>query len=198
MLVSLSEEADASDGSDGATAPRVLAEAGEDLFPFRPQWLDARTLLYTADGGLRRLDVGPSPSDSEAEPAASAETAVEVIPMSAELGVRRPPERRGRIRTDSAEALPVRGIIRPSVSPDGTRLLYAALGDIWTAPLDGSEGPLPVTRDTWLDTDPVWLPDGESVLFASDRGGTMDLWEKRLDSGPGAGLVQLTARLGPR
>ena len=197
VLVPLSEETDASDGSEGATAPRVLAGAGEDLFPFRPQWLDARTLLYTADGGLRRLDVGSSsPSDAEAEPAASAETAAEVIPMSAGLGVRRPPERRGRIRTDSAEALPVRGIIRPSVSPDGTRLLYAALGDIWTAPLDGSEAPLPVTRDTWLDTDPVWLPDGESVLFASDRGGTMDLWEKRLDSGPGAGLVQLTARLG--
>ena len=196
VLAPLSEETETADGSEVATAPRVLAGAGEDLFPFRPQWLDARTLLYTADGGLRRLDVGSSPGDAEAEPAASADAVAEAIPMSAELGVRRPPERRGRIRTDSAEALPVRGIIRPSVSPDGTRLLYAALGDIWTAPLDGSEAPLPLTRDTWLDTDPVWLPDGESVLFASDRGGTMDLWEKRLDSGPGAGLVQLTARLG--
>ena len=42
----------------------------------------------------------------------------------------------------------------------------------------------------------MWLPDGQGVLFASDRGGTMDIWEKRLDSGPGAGLTQLTARLG--
>lgn len=196
VLAPLSGEAEASETSDETAAPRVLAGAGEDLFPFRPQWLDGRTLLYTADGGIRRLDVGPPPDDPEAATSASAEAVAEAIPMSAELGVRRPPERRGRIRTDSAENLPVRGIIRPSVSPDGTRLLYAALGDIWTAPLDGSEAPLPLTRDTWLDTDPVWLPDGRGVLFASDRGGTMDIWEKQLGSGPGAGLIQLTARLG--
>lgn len=189
----------ATEGSDPAeederTATRVLAGAGEDLFPFRPQWLDDETLLYTGDGGIRRLGVGPPPEDAEAAESASA--AAELVPMSAALGVRRPPERRGRIRTESEETLPVRGIVRPSISPDGTRLLYAALGDIWTAPLDGSEAPLPLTRDTWLDTDPVWLPDGASVLFASDRGGTMDIWEKRLGSGPGAGLSQLTARLG--
>ena len=185
-----------SEGDDSARAgPRALAGAGEDLFPFRPQWLDERTLLYTADGGIRRLDVGVPADDSEAASTAPA-AAPELVPMSVELAVRRPPERRGRIRSETEEAVPVRGIIRPSVSPDGATLLYAALGDIWTAPLDGSEAPLPVTRDTWLDTDPVWMPDGASVLFASDRGGTMDIWEKRLDSGPGAGLVQLTARLG--
>ena len=184
------EEADGSEDEANASLAeaRVLAGAGEDLFPFRPQWLDDQTLLYTADGGIRRLGVGTPPADPEA--------VAEHIPMSAELFVRRPPERRGRIRTELEEDLPVRGIVRPSVSPDGTRILYAALGDIWTAPLDGSEAPLPLTRDTWLDTDPVWLPDGTSVIFASDRGGTMDIWEKRLGSGPGTGLVQLTARLG--
>ena len=183
-------------GEEGeAGAPRTLAGAGEDLFPFRPQWLDERTLLYTGDGEIRRIAVGTPADDPEAatEPA---DAVPERVPMTAELGVRRPPERRGRIRGETSGALPVRGIIRPSVSPDGTTLLYAALGDIWTAPLDGSEAPLPVTRDTWLDTDPIWLPDGQSVIFASDRGGTMDIWEKRLGSGPGAGLIQLTARLG--
>ena len=187
-------DADPPESEDDAGAPRALAGGGEDIFPFRPQWLDARTLLYTADGGIRRLEIAEDSAAPEEASSDAAEAAA--IPMSAELAVRRPPERHGRIRTESEEPMPVRGIIRPSVSPDGTRLLYAALGDIWTAPLDGSEAPLPVTRDTWLDTDPVWLPDGASVLFASDRGGTMDIWEKRLDSGPGGGLVQLTARLG--
>lgn len=192
-LAPLAAGGEAAGGDDEAVAPRALAGAGADLFPFRPQWLDERTLLYTADGGIRRLDLG-----LPGEPASgtSPETVAEPVPISAELVVRRPPERRGRIRTDAAEDLPVRGVIRPGISPDGTRLLYAALGDLWTAPLDGSEAPLPLTRDTWLDTDPVWLPDGTGVLFASDRGGTMDIWEKQLGSGPGAGFVQLTARLG--
>ncbi len=176
--------------SGARTLPAVLTAAGEDLFPFRPQWLDADTLLYTADGGIRRLGIG-SAGVSGGEPEAP-----ERVPMSLTLAVRRAPERRGKIRTGSTEAMPVRGILRPSVSPDGTRLLYAALGDLWTAPLDGSAAPQPLTRDSWLDTDPVWLPDGQSVLFASDRGGTMDLWEKRLDSGPGAGLTRHTGRLG--
>lgn len=187
-------DADSLDSEADAGAPRSLAGGGEDIFPFRPQWLDARTLLYTADGGIRRLEMAVDPASPEEASAGAGEATA--IPMSAELAVRRPPERRGRVRTEEREPMPVRGIIRPSVSPDGNRLLYAALGDIWTAPLDGSEAPLPVTRDTWLDTDPVWLPDGASVLFASDRGGTMDIWEKRLDSGPGGGLFQLTARLG--
>lgn len=192
-LAAATEGSDPADEDERAT-PRVLPGAGEDLFPFRPQWLDDETLVYTGDGGIRRLAVGLPPEGAEA--GESAAVAAQLVPMSAELGVRRPPERRGKIRTESEETLPVRGIIRPSISPDGTRLLYAALGDIWTAPLDGSEAPLPLTRDTWLDTDPVWLPDGASVLFASDRGGTMDIWEKRLGSGPGAGLTQLTSRLG--
>ena len=173
------------DPSDREGALRTLAGGGEDIFPFRPQWLDARTLLYTADGGIRRLEMAGDPAAPEEASAGAGEATA--IPMSAELAVRRPPERRGRIRTESEEPRPVRGIIRPSISPDGTRLLYAALGDIWTAPLDGSEAPLPVTRDTWLDTDPVWLPDGASVLFASDRGGTMDIWGKTAGLGTPGG-----------
>ncbi len=169
---------------EAAAAPRILAGAGEDIFPFRPQWTDRETLVHTADGVIRRYSLG------DPEPAA------ETVPMSVALAFRRAPPRRGTIRTGAADPQPVRGIVRPSLSPDGARLLYAALGDIWTAPLDGSEAPLPMTRDTWLDTDPVWLPDGASILFASDRGGTMDIWEKRLGAGPGAGLTQLTARIG--
>ena len=183
-----------------APEPRLLNNAGHDLFPFRPQWADADTLLYTADGAIRRLAVPAAPTDpTEPEPDTTTAPAPETIPFTAELTVRRPPRHRGRLRTDADEPLPVRGVIRPSLSPDGRTLLYAALGDLWTLPLDPSgapRAPRPLTRDTWEDTDPIWAPDSESVLFASDRRGTMDLWEKRLDSAPGAGLTQLTSRLG--
>ncbi len=161
--------------------PRVLEGAGADIFPFRPVWLDEQTLLYSGDGGIQRL--GP-------------EGEVETVAFSARLGVVRPPTPKGKVRTGMPGRQPVHGIIRPTLSPDGTRVLYAALGDLWVAPLDGSEAPLPLTRDSFLDTDPVWLPDGSGVIFASDRRGTMDLWEKSVDSAPGAGLVQITSGLG--
>ncbi len=193
----------AADPAENTPAPelRLLDNAGDDLFPFRPQWADADTLLYTADGALRRLAVPETPTDpTEPDPAdATTATAPETIPFTAELTVRRPPRRRARLRTEADEPLPVRGVIRPSLSPDGKTLLYAALGDLWTLPLDtgdAPQAPRPLTRDTWEDTDPLWAPDGRSVLFASDRRGSMDLWEKRLDSAPGAGLTQLTSRLG--
>ncbi len=166
---------------DADANPGAFRGAGADIFPFRPTWLDDETLLYTGDGAIQRLVAGGEP---------------EAIAFSAEFTVTRPPTPRGTIRTEAEGPQPVRGIVRPSLSPDGTRVLYAALGDLWIAPLDGSEAPLPLTRDSFLDTDPIWLPDGSGVIFASDRGGTMDIWEKRVDSAPGSGLVQITSGAG--
>lgn len=176
--------------------PAVLRPAGEDIFPFPPQWLDEDTLLYTADGRITRLTAPaptiPADTDTDAPPAPTP------VPFTAELAVRAPRVRPGRIRAEAEDPQPVRGIVRPSLSPDGKTLLYAALGDLWLLPLDPDtpEAPRPLTRDGWEDTDPIWAPDGRSVIFASDRRGTMDLWEKRADSAPGAGLTQLTTRLG--
>lgn len=201
-IVPLTPSDDTAD--DTATAPtnepRLLDGAGDDIFPFRPQWADADTLLYTADGAIQRLSLTEAtPTEATPGPALADQTAAATIPFTAELTVRRPPRLRGRLRTDADEPLPVRGAIRPTLSPDGSTLLYAALGDLWTLPLrtaGAPEAPRPLTRDGWEDTDPIWAPDGQSVVFSSDRRGTMDLWEKRLDSAPGAGLTQLTSRLG--
>ena len=187
----------ASDANAAPAPPTVLPTAGEDIFPFRPQWLDEDTLLYTADGRITRLTAPPTPATPDASPE-PADTAATPVPFTAELAVRAPRVRPGRIRTETEDPQPVRGIVRPTLSPDGTTLLYAALGDLWLLALDAEtpEAPRPLTRDGYEDTDPIWTPDGQSVIFASDRRGTMDLWEKRADSAPGAGLTQLTTRLG--
>jgi Tol biopolymer transport system component len=97
-------------------------------------------------------------------------------------------------------------------SPDGSRIAFVlgnaafvytpnALGNIapsaiWVAPVDG--GPAaPVTDAASLNTSPVWLPDGDGLLFVSNRGGTRDIY--RVDVGgtgapPGA-AVRLTTGL---
>src|SRR5947209_512405 len=59
---------------------------------------------------------------------------------------------------------------------------------IFIAAADGSdERPLLSTPDT--DYDPVWAPDGSSIVFTSERDGSAELYRVRPD---GSGLERLT------
>ena len=81
----------------------------------------------------------------------------------------------------------------PAVSPDGTRVAFAARHreqgndnlDIWVQDL-GTGTRIRLTFDEAVDVLPVWSPDGRQVLFRSNRSGSSDLYRKTLDSGPGA------------
>ena len=59
---------------------------------------------------------------------------------------------------------------------------------LFIAACDGSdERPLLDSKDS--DYDPVWAPDGSSIVFTSDRAGSADLFRVRPD---GTGLERLT------
>jgi TolB protein len=59
---------------------------------------------------------------------------------------------------------------------------------LFIASTDGSEErPLLAVRD--IDYDPVWSPDGSSIVFTSDRDGSADLYRVKPD---GSGLEKLT------
>ncbi len=49
--------------------------------------------------------------------------------------------------------------------------------------LDGARPPRWLSRGMSVDRQPAYARDGASVVFASDRGGNVDLWEVMLDSG---------------
>ncbi len=75
------------------------------------------------------------------------------------------------------------------------RLAYARAGvqpgqpQLFVANADGSgEHPLLAVPDT--DYNPVWSPDGQSIVFTSDRYGSADLFRVHPD---GSGLVRLTS-----
>ena len=61
------------------------------------------------------------------------------------------------------------GIVRPVISPDGTKVAFAAVGDIYVMPVGGK--PENITKDKYLDTDPAWSPDGSQLVYSSDKGG---------------------------
>jgi predicted Ser/Thr protein kinase len=68
----------------------------------------------------------------------------------------------------------------PALSPDGRRLAVSLrqsghTRDIWI--FDSVKGgATPLTTDPADETDPVWSPDGSSILYCSDRTGKRDLF----------------------
>ncbi|TNF77282.1 MAG: serine/threonine-protein kinase [Acidobacteria bacterium] len=83
--------------------------------------------------------------------------------------------------------------VQPNWSPGGHRIAYTARWkdptqmDIRTMPAGGGES-VAVTDDVATDWSPVWSPDGRHIYFASDRGGSMNLWRIPVDEESGEAL----------
>lgn len=129
--------------------------SGEDVFPFPVRWLPDGRFVYTADGKVRvRNADGSNPSD---------------IAFSAALTVRRPVRHPKDYRFDFKGARPVLGILSPALSPDGKKIAFVALNDLWVMTI--GRKPVRLTNDTFVDWDPTWSRDGRYIYFGSDRHG---------------------------
>jgi imidazolonepropionase-like amidohydrolase/Tol biopolymer transport system component len=154
---------------------------GEDVFPFRPQWISPTEVLYTADGKIKTR--GLAGGDAVA------------IEFTAPLSFTRTPYKFAVRDFDSRAAQPVRGITSPIISPDGTQVAFVALGDLWLMPIGPSASPgasgtaRRLTNDRFVEIDPTWSPDGRSLAFSSDRDGTTDLWVRDLATGADRKIV---------
>lgn len=65
--------------------------------------------------------------------------------------------------------------ISVDVHPDGQTLVFDVLGDLYTVPITGGAAQ-PLTSGLAFDATPRYSPDGEKVLFVSDRSGGENLW----------------------
>jgi len=141
--------------------------SNEDVFPFRAQWTSPTEFIYTADGKIKkRSTTGGSAA---------------TIEFTAAVSFTRTPYTHRVHDFDSRTSRPVQGILSPVISPDGTQVVFAALGDLWLMPVGGAAKK--ITNDRFVETDPTWSPDGKSIAYSSDRDGVMDLWVRDIESG---------------
>jgi Tol biopolymer transport system component len=173
----------------GATAElvvgdRVVSGQDEDVFGFAPSWLSASELLHTADGVLKRRGLDG--------------TAV-VVPFAAAVPVVTRPKYHQAVRDlDSTRERQVLGIASPVASPDGRRVVFRALNALWLLKI-GDPRPVRLVADGYFNSDPDFTPDGRSLVYASDRAGNADLWQRDLTTGEEQRLSGLPgAQLAPR
>ena len=80
--------------------------------------------------------------------------------------------------------------VQPCYSPHGFRIAFWKLRgqggqrDLYTIPAEGGE-PVGVTNDAAVDWNPIWSSDGAYLYFASDRGGSMNMWRIPIDEESG-------------
>ena len=68
------------------------------------------------------------------------------------------------------------------VHPDGRSLVFDLLGDLYTIPIEGGDATR-ITHGLAFDGQPRYSPQGNHIVFVSDRSGCENLWTLDLQSG---------------
>ena len=68
----------------------------------------------------------------------------------------------------------------PSISPDGSTIVFSWRGDLWKVPFEGGQA-VRLTSHPGREHDSYWTPDGSEIVFESDRDGVVNLWAMQPD-----------------
>ncbi|MHC4810357.1 MAG: S41 family peptidase [Planctomycetota bacterium] len=76
----------------------------------------------------------------------------------------------------------------PSLSPDGSQVVFSWRGDLWKVPTAGGRA-VRLTSHPADETVSIWSPDGRSIAFVSSRDGYGNIWRMSAD---GSGITRVT------
>lgn len=82
----------------------------------------------------------------------------------------------------AAAATPRPSLAEPSLSPDGSEIVFVSGGDIWAVPAVGGTASLLVT-DPATEGRPLYSPDGRELAFTSTRDGSANIYVLTLATG---------------
>lgn len=122
-----------------------------DTFPGYSFTPDSKSVVFTADGKIKRVDV-----DSRA---------VAVIPFSAKVTAELAPRVYNSYKIDDG-AVSIRQMRWMNASPDGKKLVFSAAGKIWWMDLPSGK-PQRLTTSADREFEPVFSPDGRWIAYVS-------------------------------
>jgi Tol biopolymer transport system component len=153
----------------------------ENAFAFRVSWSSPYDFYYVSDGKIRKRSLEGG--------------VARTVDFKATMQVTRAAGSYTRRKRDFDSVAPRQalGIVRPVISPDGTKVAFAAVGDIYVMNVGGR--PENITKDKYLDTDPAWSPDGSQLVYSSDKGGSLlQLWIHDMKTGQDRQLTHMSTQ----
>lgn len=126
------------------------ASPWRDLAPHYAFTPDGRALIVNDGGKLERIAISDGAKTD--------------IPFVVQVHLPLGPLNRPVIREETGP-VHARIIQGPSLSPDGTRLAFSALGHVYTLALDGRSTPRRLTHDPIGEYQPSWSPDGRTIAY---------------------------------
>uniref|UniRef100_Q026W9 Amidohydrolase n=1 Tax=Solibacter usitatus (strain Ellin6076) TaxID=234267 RepID=Q026W9_SOLUE len=134
--------------------------SAEDVFPFPAVWLSATRILYTGNGKIWKTQLATNTTEN--------------VPFKAAFAVNRAAYKRNVPDFDTTAPRTAKGILAPALSPDGKRIVFEALNQLWLMEIGGEATPL--TNDGYYKQTPVWSPDGKRIAYSSDKNGTANVY----------------------
>ena len=134
------------------------SRASRDTLPRYDFTPDGKSLIVPIGGKIQRVDFESGDA--------------RVIPMSARVKAEIAPRVYTPVRANDGDTVRARLIRWPSVSPDGTRLVFSAMNHLYLMDLPRGT-PRRVTSATEGEFMPTWSPDGQNIAYVTwtDKGG---------------------------